>query len=301
MTTTKKVESFKLILETEEDFTLLDILTSDEVMMKDKRISGKDVSYRILSNKPNYIVGLLETSKNDNIPPKRNRKSKKISELGLSSDEGLAYANVFLFEKKRNIIMYEVNKNGCPINHFIDYLEKCLMHSETFENFNLTHTTILTTNAYQKIKDLRYRKSVEIEIANPTALLKDYKHKNDSLFNLCSTASEMNHDTVKATFSVYVKDNPLGLASDAVAQFLDRALSLVGLNNKAHLETLKVVGYEPDGTKQEPIDLIAQRYLKEFTLQEPRQNSDLLEIPRTQKITELYTKSVKDFDTIFGK
>src|SRR5688572_16111974 len=97
MTTTKKVETFKLILDTEENFKLLDIITSDEVLNKEKRVKGKTVSYRILSDKPKYIVGLVETSRNDNIPPKKNRRNKKISELGLTPDEGLAYANVFLF------------------------------------------------------------------------------------------------------------------------------------------------------------------------------------------------------------
>ena len=88
---------------------------------------------KILKNGRNYIVGLVETTRNENIPPKKNRRNKKLQALGLTPEEGLAYGNVFIYEKKRNILMYEVNKFGCYVKHFLEYLYRCCREGDQFK------------------------------------------------------------------------------------------------------------------------------------------------------------------------
>lgn len=301
----KKVEIFEIIFTTEEEFTFPEVITSTEVVEREFRVKGKDVSLRILNKgkTTDYIVGLVETSRNENIPPKKNRKKKTITKLGLEEGEGLAYANIFLYEKKRGILMYEVNKFGCYVDHFLDYIFRCTKKSKKFTAFDISLNPILKANEYQRMLKMTFHKSLELQVANPKQILEDYKHENDALWNVCSSAASVGSTRVNTKFEVAARGNTTGLTSRSLQTIVDRVLAVMRGPKGSNINKIIVEGYESDSedNKLQPIDLIADRYLQFIELDEPRENVDLLESQRSKEIKDLYEKCKDDFDTIFGK
>lgn len=298
----RKIEAFEVLLSAEEDYLFEKILTSDEVVENEKKVVGKIVSLRILLNGRNYVIGLVETTRNENIPPKKNRRNKRIEALGLTSDEGLAYANVFIYEKKRQLLLYEVNKFGCYVNHFLEYIYKCCNDSDNFTAFNLDLKPVLKANEYRRMLQMRFHKSLEIRLAHPSQILNDYRHKNDALWNLCNTGKKIHSEKIQTKFEVSARGGSNGLASNSLKIIVDRALEILKGPNGKNIERLQVVGYEKDSDDEglEPIDLIADRLIKEIELDEPRENSDLLEYQRKTQITKLYNDCLVEFKEIFG-
>jgi len=299
----KRVETFQVQFTTENNFSFEDLVTCNEVVGNNLKINGKEVSLKLLENNSQIIIGILETSRTHNIPPKKNKTKRIIEKLGLNGDEGLAYANVFLYEKQRKLLMYEVNKFGCFVDHFTLYLYRCCNKSEVYKSFDIKIHPVLKANEYERMLKMYFHKSIEIELANPTKILEVYQHENDALWNLCKTGSSINSTKVKTKFEVSAKNKSDGLASTSLRSIVDNALELLRGPKGENVEKLIVEGYEANtnDNKIKFIDLIADRYLKSISLIEPRENIDLLEEQRRSKIKELYESCIPDFDVIFGK
>ena len=57
----KKVEVFEVKLISDEDYLFENILNSEDVVEIEQKVSGKNVSMKILKNGRNYIVGLVDS------------------------------------------------------------------------------------------------------------------------------------------------------------------------------------------------------------------------------------------------
>lgn len=305
----KIIEVFQLIVDKDEKINLSfeEIVLSDTIKQYEAFVNGKDVSVSILEENSDVIIGIVETLRRDNIPPKKDKNKKKVSALGLANTEGLVYGNVFLYEKKRKILMYEVNKFGSYVNHFLKCLQDCCDSDKRWNiPFKLIVNAILKPDEYIRIKKMNFFKSIEMKFANPKALYKDYVHENDALSKAIKLSKDINSDTFSAKFeSKSKKQGGKGLSDITIRDIIEKAKGL--LNTKVgseNVQKLVVYGYavdEEDVERLEPIDLLADRYLKHITLNEPRENSDLLENQRKQKIKELYSKCKADFILLFGK
>lgn len=306
----KKVEMFQVVFKKEDrsKLTFEDVLLSDSVRDYEAYINGKDVSVTIL-DKGSTIIGIVETTRNDNVPPKKNRKKKTVEKLGLHIDEGLAYGNIFLYEKKRQILMYELNKFGSYVNHFIKCLIECCSADENrwSDKFDISLNPLLNPDEYARLQKMNYYKVLEIQVANPKAILKEIANtRNDALSKTMEIAQELNSETYTGKFEVRSKrDGGRGLNSMTLGDLVDKARRL--LETKGGSENIKklvVRGYSVDEDDQkdklEPIDLLADRYIKKIKLNEPRENIDLLEQQRKQQVKDLYKKCLPDFKIILG-
>ncbi|MDP3493822.1 MAG: hypothetical protein Q8R82_11960 [Hyphomonadaceae bacterium] len=307
--TKKKLEVYTVTFITEEgsDLTFEKVLLSKTIENFVAFINKKDVSVSILE-KGDIIVGIVETSRRDNVPPKKHKKAKKISKLGLTDDEGLAYGNVFLYEKERKILFYEVNKFGSYINHFLNCLIQCCGEDEKWEErFNVEVRPILQPEEYTRMMKMNYYKSLEVKFSNPNALIKEFEHKNNALAKTVELTQQLGTETFNGKFEVRSKkQGGSGLSSVTIRDIVDKAQALLSSKSgQENLQKLVVYGYAVDeddlAERLEPIDLLADRYIKYFTLNEPRENIDLLQPQRRKKIKEVYAKSLEDFELMFGK
>lgn len=284
----KKVEMFQVVFRKEEasKLTFEDVLLSESVRDYYAFINGKEVSVTIIDNE-STITGIVETTRNDNLPPKKNRKKKKIEKLGLNDDEGLAYGNIFLYEKKRQILMYEVNKFGSYVYHFIKCLKDCCSTDENrwSERFDVALNPILKPDEYERLKKMNYYKTLEIQVANPKAILKEHHEKRkDSLFKAMEVAEELSSETFTGRFEVKSKKSGgRGLNGKTIGELVEDVKKLLtSRSGSENIKKLVVRGYavdeEENKEKLEPIDLLADRYTKEIKLDEPRENANLLEI-----------------------
>ena len=248
------------------------------------------------------LVCLLETSRSNNVPPKKNKISKKLSKLGLDDNEGLAYGNVFLYDKKRKILMYEVNKFGCYLDHFVSFIYSALKQSESelYKKFKVKLEVVLTSNEYNRILNMDFHKSIEVQIAQPKKIVEDLKHKNGALYNVCKSANDLQSSRMNAKFEVEAKKESKGLLAKSVKEILSDVTKLLKSKSSENVQKVIVTGYENDVKSLQKIDLIANRYIRHIKLNEPRANTDLLEKQRSSEIRELHKDCISDLDEIFG-
>ncbi|MDL2142239.1 hypothetical protein QQY79_06870 [Flavobacterium tructae] len=302
----KKIEFFKVNILTMEDLpseiSFAEILMIEVLQNVSLPVKGKDVELKILRNTENHIVGLLETNRDANVPPKKHRTNRTFSRIGLDVEEGLAYANVFLYDKQRNILMYESNKSGCYLDHFVDFIYSALQEAESdlFKTFLIKFEAILTHDEYNRILNFGFHKSIEVEIAKPDRIVADFDHQNNALFNAIESGRQLNSSKVFAKFEVEGRPNKgEGLATLSIRDILDNAARLMQGRNNENVKKVVVSGYEVGSKSLKKIDLVADRYFKSITLDEPRENINLLENERAQQIIQLHASCVADFERIF--
>ncbi len=304
----KTVEFFQVTFEKEEGAKLNfeDVLLSDTVRDFESYVNGKNVSVRILET-GKTIIGIVETIRTDNVPPKKHRKKKKITSLGLEAGEGLCYGNIFLYEKNRRILLYEVNKNGSFAYHFLKCLQYCCAEDDSWsEKFSASLNTILQPDEYKRLNKINYFKTLEITLANPKAIIRELQdEKEDALSKTMNLLQELETDTFIGKYDVKSKKRGgKGLSEWTLKEMIQRARGLLNTEGGSeNIRRLVVKGYaldEDDKEILEPVDLIADRFLKEIVIDEPRENIDLLENQRRTQIKELYRKCLPDFKIILG-
>lgn len=302
----KKIETLLVEIKSPTEIKFEDLLLSKDFDGKKQRIQGKGVSIRILDidNTKNTIVGIVETSRKTNVPAKKDEINDTISDIGLQSHESLVYPNIFIYDVKRKLIMYESNKNGCFIDHFILFFYRCAKSENCeFKDFGLTFLPLLNKDEYIRLQRFDYIRSVEMKVANPSEIELSENEANSSLGQVISAGSTMGSTNVTTKFNITSRDKNEGLLRKSVDDILQKARTIL-LSDKHHnIQKLIVSGYDLDGenpNKLEPIDLITDRYLKTIELNEPRVNTDLLETPRTFAIKSLHTSCCQDFDEIIG-
>ena len=160
------------------------LLLSDLINNRPVTQFGRTIEMKYVDDKPTYIIGVMVTTKREGIPPKHKTSNDLYSPLDLDDDEGLAYANVFLYDKGTKILMYEFNKNGVYLQKFCDHIRMLTNSTEEFGVFNIIPEPLLNIEAYNRMIQMKFYKSIEIQIAQPDELINDFKDKNDSLKNI---------------------------------------------------------------------------------------------------------------------
>lgn len=284
---------------------LLDYINGKEVVYNEKEFEFKLMDTTLANCK----VGLIETMQSKDLPPKKNRRTKIFTKLPINPDvERLAFANVFLYDIDRNILIYEVNRNGC----FPDKLKEAIYYlwNSNAENedvrFELNFPTILRQNAYNKALNMGYYKRVRAQILSPTELLRTYDEKTDSTENniikhTLEAGAQSNADTViLEQLAITKKMNPMGLSHSKIKNILD---SVRAISNESIAE-LSVQGYftDPEESKGlRKINLLADTFDACFHLDEVQIQSDVQPLQRKGEIEALYLKLLPEFQAIIGR
>lgn len=271
---------------------------------------GKDIEFELLENTEYYVVGILITTQKKDVPPKRNGRTGQFSALDLTNEEGLAYANILYYEKKHSILLYEFNKNGCYLEQFKDFLYRYLRSKYEPEilSVDIRFGRVLRQNEYRRAMDMRFYKSVEVEIAYPGEVINEFNAENGSIEEgivaQLRSGIRNNAETVVLKQSVY-RGNKIGLSHGTVHEFIDLMLAriLTNTQKRKHLTKLEITGIpdDPDIKRQDPVDLVADVLRSEFMLDQPRLQADVQKLLRKGEIKALFQNLKPEFDVIFGK
>ena len=96
-------------IESKKDIPFKDVIN----FINGKKVIHEDSKFlfKKLEEKDGIIIGLITTLQNKDLPPKHNLKSGELSPLNLDKkNESLAFANIFLYDEKTNVLLDEVNK-----------------------------------------------------------------------------------------------------------------------------------------------------------------------------------------------
>jgi hypothetical protein len=290
-----KIDNQKLDFET--------ILLSDLINNRPITQFGRTIELKYVEDKPNYILGVMVTTKREGIPPKHKTSNDLYSPLDLDDDEGLAYANVFLYDKGTKILMYEFNKNGVYLQKFCDHLRMLTNSTEEFGVFNITPEPLLNIEAYNRMIQMNFYKSIEIQIAQPDILINDFKDKNDSLKNILKFGKEINSNYLTIILDVKQRRKE-GLFNNIVQRVTNTLMSLGGKKDDEDLiKKVEITGYEndpddPNSNVKSIVDLVLDKYKCTMVIEEKRILKDLQIQDRKTAIQELYNKNVAEYKKI---
>jgi len=267
---------------------------------KERRHSDKIFEFSLLkSTISNCIVGIVETTQDKDIPPIKNKNTKQYSQVNIDPTiQGLAFANIFLYDIKKNILLYEINKNGCFPNQLIDFIYAQWRIDNEDIKFDLSFPPVFRKNEYQRMLQMNYYKKIVVELYNPIELINCFDEKINSLENVLKRNLEIgaktNADTIKLEQMVMIKRlKPTGLSRSTVKNLIDAVkVNIVDKGFSRNIKTLKVEGYsaDPEDTAIKPIDIFADTFKEYFKITEILVQSDVQKIERKKGIEALYLK-----------
>jgi hypothetical protein len=293
----KKIETMRVSL-SDEGITFQRVLNSLLDTNYDEG-NGKLISlHRIRANDESF-QGLINTTKQIGIPPKHNPTQNTFEQIQINEGEGegLGYANVFIYDKRHGVLMYEFNKNGCYLSSLRRYLINQFNEIED-GMLDFSFAPLLRMEAYERMLNIDIYKSVEVKIASPTVAIQDFLDENDAISSAISTCQLLNSDTVDLKFDI--KGRPLdGMPNQVISNLIRRIQRLANNYDERIVEKFTICGYyqdiEDDVTKRDEIDLLLDRYKKTFSVDEPNVLSDPQIREKSTSLFEVYVGCRDDF------
>ncbi|MCC8088034.1 MAG: hypothetical protein LIO79_02060 [Rikenellaceae bacterium] len=306
----RNVEVLNFTLEFQDVNDPMNPTVEEELVKLDNSSStyyGKLFELRLFeSNIENCLIGMMITTQNKEIPPKHKPSEKRITPIEIEPDEGLVFANIFLFNKVTGLFLYEVNRNGCFINQFKNFIYRN-WNADYSSRFSIKIIPVLRESAYKRFERMNYFKNFKIEVYNPSALLSRLDSEDrgvNSTIKAQLIAAKESHSsclTIEQS-SLTKKLNPQGLNGKYIRQTVDFLLGLRFSGCRENIETIKVEGYsedEEDSRKLKPIDFIGDSFKVNFSIEDIRIHRDLQERERIAGIIDVYNKLQPELQQIF--
>ena len=84
-------------------------------------VNGKLFELSMLDSEVQGVaMAFIETTQDSDLPPVKNKQSKELTALDINpNEEGLAFANILLYETRLNVLIYEINRNGCYLGKLL--------------------------------------------------------------------------------------------------------------------------------------------------------------------------------------
>lgn len=279
---------------------------------KEFRLHGKIFELTLIKTKiQNCVLGIIVTTQDSDIPPIRNKATKMYSKVSIDPrTQGLAFANIFLFDYQRNIFLYEINKNGCFLNQFREFIYSKWNPENPDKKFSISFPAIFRKNEYNRMLGMNYYKKLTVELLSPSELLNCFEEETDSIQNnilkyniLAGKANNANTLLIEQV-ALQKKINPFGLSRTLVKDIVDSVkLNLIDKGFKNNINTLKIEGYSDDveGSKSiKKIDLLGDTFKEYIKITDIQVQTDVQQFERKEGIENLYTKLLPEFIQILG-
>lgn len=257
----------KSINNIENDVSFADILN----LLNGKKYTnqtGKQYEFHLQhTDKPNCLVGIIITTQDKDLAPKNNKITDVISPIELNPEiEGLAYANVFLYDGNLNVLLYEVNRNGCFLNNIIEIYNNETIDEE--DKYSLEFLAVVRKAEYERFLNMYYIKEFELDIAEPRAVLREIQDTEDgigaALKKHLEAGIKANTDKVTLHYTAAgKKTNPQGLKRTRIKRMIDATRQILQTPQRGNVEELRVKGYVEDVENikaLQPINLIADTF-----------------------------------------
>ena len=217
----------QLVDSPESEMTFEDIL----IFMNGRKCYDefKEYELKLIDTKlNNCIVGIIITGQNKNLPAKRDRATGEFHPLNLDPDkETLSFGNIFLYDKSLNILLYEVNINGCYIDKFVSCIyQEWQKDGDDDIKFDLSFPVLSRKGEYERLLNMTYYKEFFVELTCPQEILEEYKDDNSSILSIVKRhlkdGIQNNTDSIIIRYSTFgKKENKEGLARRPLLKVVD--------------------------------------------------------------------------------
>jgi hypothetical protein len=283
--------------------TFVDILKFMDGKSFNYSNSGKIFEFSLLGTiVENCIVGIIVTTQDKNIPPIRDKDTKMYSRIDIDPiKQGLAFANIFLYDIERNILLYEVNKSGCFPNQLIEFIRNKWKEANENTQIELSFPAIFKRNEYERmLKMNRYRK-ITVELYRPKELMNSFNEESESLENNILRHNLQNSTAIEAEtmkLELAVTDKKLcGLKPSFIKGMVD---SVLKIGHRDNIKILEVSGYTEDSEdkKSKQINMLADTFDEYFAISDVSIQTDVQEKERRDGIEKLYRELLPEIQRL---
>lgn len=289
---------------------ILNFLNGKKYVSRD---TGKLVEIQCHANPEDgkVIKGVVITTQDSDIPPKRNKMTGQMSAIGINVDvEGLAYANAFLYDINHSVLIYEVNKNGCYIKQLMEMVYDLWNAvndlNENRPKFNIDFIMLARRDEYHRMLRMNYYKQISIELVRPHELINNFIGENDLISNWIQANLENavsgNADTVLLEQTATSRKlNVEGLSRNLVTNVIDKLFEKV---DRPHISKLIVKGYTEDvedSNRCRPVDLLTDVFDESFYLSDIAVHSNLQVKERMDGVQAVYDRITPELNAILGE
>ena len=268
-----------------------------ELSMLDSEIQGVTMSF-------------IETTQDSDLPPVKNKQSKELTALDINpNEEGLAFANILLYDERLNVLIYEVNRNGCYLGKLKEWIERRWNENHLGQEVEVNFPAIIRRNEYNRVLGMTNYRKLTCKLLNPTQIVNEMNNRSESLAEQIIKQQAENGIQTGADFvtieqnCTLLKLNPHGLSRDFVrdvADFTRNLLQHAGL--RQCVDTIEITGYsiDPESHRQRTrtIDLLADTFDESFSIPEVQLQVNLQREDRKAGILRLYERIVPELRQI---
>ncbi len=274
---------------------------------------GKLYEFRSLSTDiTDSIIGLVETTQDKDIPPIKNKQTKALSQVQINTaTEGLAFANIFLFDTSLNVLIYEVNRNGCYLQIFKELLEHKWAEHHNGNEIQIHIGAVCRLDEYNRMLRINNYRKISYEICSPSEVLRVVRQQEESLSKSLLesqlTAAERNNINI---ISIEQKCMPVtinknGMQTGFVREFASLFNNLFGAGQRKNVKKFTVHGYTLDPESEKPhattINLLADVFDEYISIPEVQVQSSLQVPERKASIETVYNRIHNELSSIIHR
>ena len=264
------------------------------------------------SERQEVAMAFVETTQDSDLPPVKNKQSKVLTALDINpNEEGLAFANILLYDERMNVLVYEINRNGCFIGKLKEWIERRWNDNHDEQQIEVNFPAIIRRNEYNRVLGMTNYRKLTCKLLNPTQIVREMNNQNESLAEQIIRQQAENGSQTGADFVTIEQNctllrlNPHGLSRDfvrGIADFARNMMQHAGL--RQCVDTIEITGYaidpESDRQRQRTIDLLADTFDESFSIPEVQLQVNLQREDRKVGILRLYDRIVPELRQIIG-
>ncbi len=247
-------------------------------------------------------IALVETTQDSDLPPVKNKQSKELTALDINpNEEGLAFANILLYDECLNVLIYEINRNGCYLGKLKEWIERRWNENHEDQQIEVNFPAIIRQNEYNRVLGMTNYRKLTCKLLNPTQIVREMNNRNESLAEQIVRQQAENGSQTGADFVTIEQNctslrlNPNGLSRDFVTGIVDFTRGLLRRRGlREYVDTIEITGYvidpESNRQKQRTIDLFADTFDESFTIPEVQLQENLQREDRKAGVLRLYDR-----------
>lgn len=288
-------------------YEVINNLTNVEISQDDKLYE-----FRFLNtNLADCVVGLVETTQDKDIPPIKNKQTKEFSQVRIDTNtEGLAFANIFLFDTQLKVLIYEVNRNGCYLQTFKQILEEKWATLHDDNQISVNFSAVCRFDEYNRMLQMNNYRKICYQICCPTEVLRIVRQQENSLSkslleSQLSVAEQNNINIISIEQKCMpVAINRNGMQAGFVREFTGLINAVCGAGQRQNINKYTVQGYtldpESERMRSTTINLLADVFDEYISIPEVQIQSSLQVVERKTSIEALYNKVHNELTSIIA-
>jgi len=233
-------------------------------------VNGKLFELSMLDSEVQGVaMAFIETTQDSDLPPVKNKQSKELTALDINpNEEGLAFANILLYDTRLNVLIYEINRNGCYLGKLKEWIERRWNENHEEQEIEINFPAIIRRNEYNRVIGMTNYRKLVCKLLNPTQIVYEMNNHSESLAEQIIRQQAENGIQTGADFVTIEQNctllrlNPHGLSRDFVRGVADFTRNLLQRTRlRQNVETIEITGYsiDPESNRQKirTIDLLA--------------------------------------------